>query len=770
MLGEPASSRSVGAISLQPHQLTALARIERAFAEFGGALLSDEVGMGKTFVAAAVARRSHRCLVVAPASLVSMWQGALATSETKADLISFDKLTGICAQYDLVIVDEAHHARNPATRRYKQLTRLTREAQDLLLTATPDHNRKGEMQTLLSLFLGSRARRLTAGEIARCVIRRAHAQLERSVLIPTVSPVVNHDVSDDPRIVAELMSLPPPIAVRDGGLGGILFARGLVHQWASSEAALHEAVRRRIARASALVASLESGNYPTEAELRTWVYEDGALQLGFPELLSAPVDNAPTLLETMRFHTSALHEFLSRHSADSSLDAERTDILLGIRKAHPGARIVAFARYGETVSALYRRMVRTGRVAMLTAHGARVAGGKLSRQAALAAFAPRAVQATRHQPAEDIDLLLATDLLSEGVNLQDAGVIVHLDVPWTAARLEQRVGRAARMGSRHSAVSVHLIRPPASAATLLGSEFLIQRKWNVAKDAIGSSAAPPFACASGRARLPSTFQHRAPASESAEPAPSVPERTEKLLAILESWRRPIKSHLLQPRSTQDAVIRRGEEMLIASVVADRAGWVAAASVAGKPILIASLGESLSTDVDSLIAACLLADGKEVDTHPAEQQSAVVQIQHWFERESATAVAGLARSSPLHRERLVNRIDAIIESSPPHLRTRRAALAARARLIATAQHSAAIEEELNSLAHSLLPDEQWLSVIAAVQSGPRQNPGVRSEFQNLHLHALILLRGRHRRDLVRKKGARSSVAVLDPALSTRNHKC
>jgi len=74
--------------------------------------------------------------------------------------------------------------------------------------------------------------------------------------------------------------------------------------------------------------------------------------------------------------------------------------------------------------------------------------------------------------ADRIDLLLSTDLLSEGVNLQDAEVVVHLDIPWTAARLEQRVGRLARMGSKHSTVTVYLIRPPASAAALLENEIV----------------------------------------------------------------------------------------------------------------------------------------------------------------------------------------------------------------------------------------------------------------------------------------------------------
>src|SRR6266576_1479629 len=96
---------------------------------------------------------------------------------------------------------------------------------------------------------------------------RARAQIEGSFRIPTVAPVTHHQLPDDGKLVDELMNLRPPVPVRDGGLGGVLIGRGLVHQWASSEAALHEAVRRRIAKAMAMCASLEAGTYPSAREL-----------------------------------------------------------------------------------------------------------------------------------------------------------------------------------------------------------------------------------------------------------------------------------------------------------------------------------------------------------------------------------------------------------------------------------------------------------------------------------------------------------------------
>ena len=417
ILGERPVDITVGDVALHPHQVSAVSRIRMAIREFSGALLCDEVGMGKTFVAAAIAREYEAPLVVAPAALAQMWRDALTATDIQADFVSFEKLSRLSGsasrkrltsanslepkpgwKYDLVIVDEAHHARNHATRRHARLKELTRDAKVLLLSATPIHNRRAEMSAVLSLFLGSRATALTPAEIARCVLRRGHAQLQSHTLIPRVLPVRTLRVSDDPSIVRDLMSLPDPVPVRDGGSGGVLIGRGLVHQWVSSEAALHAALRRRIARAWALIASLEAGTYPSEHELRAWTFDDGALQLGFPELLSAKIGDTDALLDSVRRHAKALDAFRAQHSGRSGLDVERARHLLEIRRSHPGAKIVAFSQYAPTVSMLYRELQSIGSVAILTSQGARVVGGKLSRRDALARFAPDASKTSRPPP------------------------------------------------------------------------------------------------------------------------------------------------------------------------------------------------------------------------------------------------------------------------------------------------------------------------------------------------------------------------------------
>ncbi len=691
-----------------------MARLDSAIEEFGGALLCDEVGMGKTFVATAIARRYARRLVVAPAALSRMWTHALRTTEIDADFVSFEKLSRTEANdgsYDLLIIDEAHHARNRATRRYGQLKELARHAKLLLLTATPIHNRRKDLSALLSLFLGSRVNALTQTELARCVVRRDHEQLKSTALIPSVRPTLILHVSDDLRIVRELMMLPDPIPVRDGGLGRSLIARGLVHQWASSEAALSEALRRRIARAYALIASLEAGTYPTETELRTWIFDDGALQLGFPELLSAPIGDSATLLKSVRMHSNALERFRASHSALSTLDIERADMIASLRTAHSKAKIVAFAQYTETISMLFRKLAKLGGVAMLTANGARVAGGRLSRSEALSRFAPRALNAPPPASAEQIDLLLSTDLLSEGVNLQDAEVVVHLDIPWTAARLEQRVGRVARMGSAHSEVSVYLIRPPASAAALLENEILVQRKWDIARHVVGSASTAPFPDRSS--------------IESRAARESVTTQTERLRAILSGWRRAIAQV-------------NGDEVYAASASSPCSGFVAAVSVDDERSLVVSLSGQPTTDIESQITACRLGNAVDVQAARVEYEVALRQLHEWADQKSASALAGLSDSSALRRRSMMNRIDSAIESAPPHSRGRRLTIAAKARRVAASQQSAAIEAELESLARAPLSDDEWLVAVAKLEPTRAASVKTPRNTRGLEIHALLLL--------------------------------
>jgi hypothetical protein len=274
--GEAVSER-LGEITLRAHQRRAADRLIGIIARQGGAMLAEPVGVGKTYTALAVAARSPGpILIVAPASLRDMWRDAARRCELAITIATYEALSRGKAPNvvpDFVIVDEAHRLRSPHTRRYALIADLARRSQILLVTATPVHNRRDDLAAQLALFLGRVAWQLSDEELTECVVRDSGSALGARPRLDGPHRVAL-EVDDD--CLVQLLALPDPIPARDESVAGALLTYGLLHQWASSRAALVAALRRRRARGVALVAALESGRRPTRDELAAWTHADGA--------------------------------------------------------------------------------------------------------------------------------------------------------------------------------------------------------------------------------------------------------------------------------------------------------------------------------------------------------------------------------------------------------------------------------------------------------------------------------------------------------------
>jgi len=683
----------VGDVTLQPHQLAAVHQLRDAIAEFGGALLCDEVGMGKTFVALALAHATARTLVIAPAALRTMWLTSAATAGRGIEFHSYESLSrGRVPHYTghLVILDEAHHARNPATRRYETIAGLARNIAVLMLSATPIHNQRRELIDLLSVFLGARARSLSRAEIARCVIRRDRQSVLPVAGMPDVASPLWIDITPDEQIPELLLGLPPPAPPRGGGDGGALIIHSLLRQWASSDAALRGGLRRRLHRSIALVHALEEGVYPSARELEAWTLGDDSMQLAFPPLMAPAVAHDADLLSCVKVHGKGLREILGRLNTERSRDIELSRVLRELISAHPGEKIVAFSQYADTIDALFAMLSSAGNVAALTGRGGRVASSVISRDDALRRFAPAANGAQPPPRAESISLLLATDMLSEGVNLQDASVVVHLDLPWTPARLEQRTGRVARMGSPHATVHSYAVRPPASADTLIRLQATLRQKLIAAGEVAGHVA-----------RILPSFGDLPQLS----PGPAILRQA--VDGILRRWRDSMNAAPLVSHS------------LIAAVAGDRAGVLALCNIDHRLALIwADDGGDFTDDPAAIVAALKAVEGD--DRHVSMQTAreivrrvtAFVTLRMSLLGQSADSVAvGYSRRSTMRR------ISAFVESAPPHRRNHIAALANRARAVTLGRLGAAAERELEQLSGETTTCETWLLRIAELNKAP-----------------------------------------------------
>ena len=146
---------------------------------------------------------------------------------------------------------------------------------------------------------------------------------------------------------------------------------------------------------------------------------------------------------------ASLKRVLRRKVEEAPLDRDR--------KAN--CKALVFTTFADTARYLYDHLEGWARND-LGVHIALVTGGDGNRSSVgvsgfidlLARFAPRAQQASGEH--EEIDIVIATDCLSEGQNLQDCDLVVNYDIHWNPVRLMQRFGRIDRLGSRNRQVAM----------------------------------------------------------------------------------------------------------------------------------------------------------------------------------------------------------------------------------------------------------------------------------------------------------------------------
>lgn len=541
----------IGEFTLRPAQGRALAPVLDAVRRYGGVLIADPPGTGKTVLALAAAAALRPAsdaparddvIVIAPAALRAQWLDAARRAEMRIAFASLESLSRgrRPPPAPILIVDEAHHARTPGTARYARLAECCVGARVLLLSATPVVNRAADRDAMLALFLGERAAALTADEQARCIIRSDAGGAD--ALRPPVRRVgvlgVAHDV---PGLDAMIAALPPPLPVVEGTRATALVRLSLALAWRSSLAALDAALVRRLQRGAVMHDLLASGRLPTRAMLRHWTLHDGATQLAMGALLDAPgaaethSPDATAALGTMRTtldaHLEAVAALRDRIHPHRDADAAaRAALIRALAHAHPERRIVVFARHARTVQALHAALREEPGVIALIGARVRAASGRWSRDEVLRAIGPRA-RPLRPDDPRAIRILLATDVVAEGVEMQGVGIVVHADLPWTPARLEQRLGRVVRAGSVvREVLEAHLPAPRGARRALrLGARLVRKAE---ARGAAVREARAQAAIGRRLARWRATAPEASTASTAAPCAAAVHAKVDGFLAVV----------------------------------------------------------------------------------------------------------------------------------------------------------------------------------------------------------------------------------------------
>jgi hypothetical protein len=146
------------------------------------------------------------------------------------------------------------------------------------------------------------------------------------------------------------------------------------------------------------------------------------------------------------------------------------------------AKFLVFTQYADTAHYLYDNLKHLGRIRAVESDTS-----DLDR--VILRFAPKANNYELGPGEEELRILVSTDVLSEGLNLQDANHIINYDLHWNPIRLIQRVGRVDRIGTEHDTVYAYNFLPETGLERELGIERRLENRISEIHRTIGEDAA-----------------------------------------------------------------------------------------------------------------------------------------------------------------------------------------------------------------------------------------------------------------------------------------
>jgi len=516
----PALARS--SVDLNPHQIEAAA-FALAALPTGGAVLADEVGLGKTVEAGLVlaqlaADGKGRAIILVPASLRAQWREELSSKfGLEATLVDGDSVraaeraglrtnpfdTGgivICSHpfgamragevekvpWDVAVIDEAHRLRNAYRRDHRTgqaLRRALRRCPKLLLTATPLQN---DLMELLGLAAFIDDSLLGTEESFRLQYASGELDEDRAAdlkarLAPVVVRTLRRQVKEYVKFTARRSMVEDfaPSAEEQSLYDRVsdYLRREDSHAIPLARRALFVLVYRKILASSsfALAGTLEKLADSLDEKLagvECAAQGDLLLDLdGFSEEAEelfddgAPRSRAGAAARSMKAELSELRA-CAKLARSIKTNAKADALVRGLDRAFTVAKAcgwpekaVVFTEFRRTQDHLAKLLASKGY--SVTCLSGDVSGAE-KRQGLVEEFRNRT------------QILLMTEAGAEGLNLQFCNLVVNYDLPWNPQRVEQRIGRCHRYGQQRDVLVLNFLnRQNAADARLY--ELLAQK-------------------------------------------------------------------------------------------------------------------------------------------------------------------------------------------------------------------------------------------------------------------------------------------------------
>jgi superfamily II DNA or RNA helicase len=280
-------------------------------------------------------------------------------------------------------------------------------------------------------------------------------------------------------------------------LGGLLKS-GILKRFESCWRACLETVEAMLTAHEAFLLAWEQGDVLSREQLRSAASGE-ADEAGLAAWVEQQVEAADAVRSADEFDpeyqgavVADRDRLTAIRDALGELEAEtdpKLAALVDLLENSPAQKIAVFSTFGATIRYLDEHLSsEVGGRERVTVIGSESTPDQ--RLAALGRFAPHTVVRPDYEPPDgQVDLLLSTDVLSEGQNLQQAQEVISYDMPWNPQRVVQRNGRVIRLLSDHEEVYLWTMLPAqGELERLLGLEARIQAKVKAASGVYGMEA------------------------------------------------------------------------------------------------------------------------------------------------------------------------------------------------------------------------------------------------------------------------------------------
>ena len=167
---------------------------------------------------------------------------------------------------------------------------------------------------------------------------------------------------------------------------------------------------------------------------------------------------------------------------DANRDAKLQALLALLSEQHPTEKVLVFTQFADTVDYLADQLKAQG---LQSLEG--VTGDTDDPTAVAYRFSPVSNEKRdRVDPENELRVVLATDVLSEGQNLQDCSIIVNYDLPWAIIRLIQRAGRVDRIGQKSDTIVCYSFLPADGVERIIRLRSRVQQRLEENAEVVGA--------------------------------------------------------------------------------------------------------------------------------------------------------------------------------------------------------------------------------------------------------------------------------------------